>query len=62
MIKGGDLLLEKLEYINRVQKFLNVLVECAKTEQISQQDFYSLLGYKCRSLEKERINEKRINL
>ena len=49
---------ERLEYIDRVQKFLSVLVESAKTNQISEADFYMILGCKCKALNKERMRNK----
>jgi len=45
---------ERLEYLDRVQKFVNVLVESAKTNSITEQDFYLVLGAKCKALNKER--------
>lgn len=45
---------EKLEYISQVQKFLNVLIESAKTEQITEVDFYMLLRAKCKEMDRER--------
>lgn len=53
---------EKLAYITRVQKFVNVLVESAKTDQITEADFYMILGYKCKALNRERINNRKINI
>ncbi|MBA7516068.1 hypothetical protein ES705_08113 [subsurface metagenome] len=52
---GGDLLLpEKLEYIAKVQKFVNMLIESAKTDQITEADFYMIMKAKCKAMNKER--------
>ena len=53
---------EKLEYIDRVQKFINVLVESAKTGQINEADFYLILGCKCKALNRERIQNRKVNV
>ena len=49
---------ERLEYIDRVQKFINVLVESAKTNNITEQDFYLVLGAKVKSMNQERREKK----
>lgn len=52
---GGDLLLpEKLEYIAKVQKFVNMLIESAKTDQITEADFYMIIKAKCKAMNQER--------
>ncbi|MBA7576162.1 hypothetical protein ES708_17999 [subsurface metagenome] len=45
---------EKLEYIARVQKFINVLIESAKTNQISEEDFYLIMKAKVKAMDRER--------
>jgi len=45
---------DRLEYLNRVQAFINVLVESAKTNAITEQDFYLVLGAKVKSMNQER--------
>jgi len=49
---------ERLEYLDRVQKFINVLVESAKTNSITEQDFYLVLGAKVKSMDQERREKK----
>jgi len=46
-----------LEYLKRVEKFYNMLVEQAKQDKISEADFYMLLGVKCKAMNKERKRE-----
>ena len=45
---------EKLEYIARVQKFIDVLIEGAKTDQITEADFYMIIKAKCKAMNQER--------
>jgi len=45
---------ERLEYLGRLQEFINVLVESAKTNSITEQDFYLVLGAKVKSMNQER--------
>jgi len=49
---------DRLEYLGRVQKFINVLVESAKTNSITEQDFYLVLGAKAKSMDQERREQR----
>lgn len=49
---------EKLEYVDKVQKFINVLVESAKTNSITEQDFYLVAIKKFRCMNQERKEKK----
>lgn len=49
---------ERLEYIDRVQKFINMLVESAKTNSITEQDFYLVMISKLKSMDQERRERK----
>jgi len=49
---------DRLEYLGRVQAFINVLVESAKTNSITEQDFYLVLGAKVKSMDQERREKK----
>ena len=53
---------ERLEYLDRIQKFIDVLVESAKTNSITEQDFYMVLGAKCKALNKERRERENIKV
>ena len=48
---------EKLEYLERVEKFYNMLVEQAKQDRISESDFYMIIKAKAKAMEKE-LREK----
>jgi len=45
---------ERLEYLERVEKFYNMLVEQAKQDRISESDFYMIIKAKAKAMEKER--------
>lgn len=53
---------EKLEYIERIKKFVNMLIENAKQDIITEADFYMILGCKCKALDRERIQNRKVNI
>ena len=52
---------ERLQYITRVNGFIEVITEQAKQKKLSEKDFYMILGAKCKSMDQER-REKRLML
>jgi len=50
---------EKLKYLDRIQKFINVLVESAKTDKINEMEFYMLLSTQCKAKSKILHYQKR---
>lgn len=50
--------LERLEYLGRIDKFYQMLIDQAKQNIINEADFYLLLAVKCKSLNKERMRNK----
>jgi len=46
---------ERLDFLNRLGRFYNVIIEQAKQENITESDFYMLLSAKCKALNRERI-------
>jgi len=48
---------ERLEYLKRVEKFYNMLVEQAKQDRISEADFYMIIKAKIKALDRERREE-----
>ena len=44
---------ERLEYLHRFDKFYNVLVEQAKTNSITEQEFMMLIAVKAKCMGKE---------
>lgn len=45
---------ERLEFLNRFDKFYQVMVNSVKEEKIKESDFYSLIRAKCKNMERER--------
>jgi len=60
-LKRGDLKMipDKLKYLDRIQKFINVLVESAKTDKINEMEFYMLLSTQCKAKSKILHYQKR---
>ena len=52
------MILKKLEYLEKVDRFYRMLIEQAKTDVINEAEFYLLLGVKCKAMNKERISRK----
>ena len=52
---------EKLEYLERVEKFYNMLVEQAKQDRISESDFYMIIKAKAKAMERELRAKSRNN-
>ena len=50
---------DKLKYLDRIQKFINVLVESAKTDKINEMEFYMLLSTQCKAKSKILHYQKR---
>ena len=48
---------ERLEYLERVEKFYNMLVEQAKQDKISEADFYMIIKAKIKALDRQRREE-----
>ena len=48
---------ERLEYLKRVEKFYNMLVEQAKQDRISEADFYMIIKAKIKALDRQRREE-----
>ena len=48
---------ERLEYLKRVEKFYNMLVEQAKQDRITEADFYMIIKAKIKALDRERREE-----
>jgi len=46
---------ERMEFLNSLGKFYQVLIEQVKTNNITESDFYMLLSAKCKALNRERI-------
>ena len=45
---------ERLEYLNRFDKFYGVMINAVKEDKVNERDFYALIKAKCKSMEKER--------
>lgn len=45
---------EELEFLNRFDRFYQVMVNSVKEEKINESDFYALIRVKCRGMERER--------
>jgi len=49
---------DRLEYLDRVDRFYKMLIDQAKQDIITEADFYLLLSVKCKNLNKERMRNK----
>ena len=47
---------ERLDFLNSLDRFYQVITEQVKQDNISEAEFYMLLGSKCKALNRERIN------
>lgn len=45
---------ERLEYLDRFERFLGVLVEQAKQDEINEADFYLIIKAKAKVMDRER--------
>lgn len=45
---------ERLEFLNGFDKFYQGLVRDVKENRVTEADFYMILGYKCKALDRER--------
>ena len=45
---------ENLEFLNRFDRFYQVIVNAIKEEKLTERDFYIIIGAKCRSMNQER--------
>jgi len=50
---------ERLDFLNSLDRFYKVLTEQIKQNNISESDFYLLLGAKCKALNRERIRRSK---
>lgn len=48
---------ERLKYLDRFERFLGVLVEQAKQDNIKERDFYALIKAKAKTMDRERREE-----
>ena len=46
---------ERLEFLNRFDKFYQVIINAVKEDKVNERDFYALIKAKCKSMEKERL-------
>ena len=45
---------ERLNFLNRFEKFHQAMVNAVKEDKVDEQDFYIIMGAKCKSMNKER--------
>lgn len=45
---------ERLNYLTRLNSFIEVMTEAAKQDKLSEKDFYLILRAKCKALDRER--------
>jgi len=45
---------KRLNYLARLNKFIEVITEQAKQDKLTEKDFYLILGAKCKSMDQER--------
>lgn len=45
---------ERLEFLNRFDKFYRIITNAVKEDKVSEQDFYIIIRAKCKSLNQER--------
>ena len=50
---------ERLDFLNSLDKFYQVITEQVKQENISEAEFYMLLSVKCKAMNRERLNKAR---
>ena len=53
---------ERLEFLNRFDKFYQVLVNDVKENKINERDFYALIRAKCKVMDRERRKEVEIKV
>jgi len=53
---------DRLEYLKRVEKFYNMLVEQAKQDKISEADFYMIIKAKVKAMERKKREEVEIKV
>ena len=45
---------ERLKFLERVDRFYQVMVNAVKEDKIDERDFYIIVGAKCKSMDRER--------
>lgn len=52
---------ERLKFLDRIHRFLDVIEEAARQGKLTEMDFYLILGTKCKAMNQERRENKAIN-